>query len=234
MNKQLPLNIQLPEGISFNNFYPGANEEAVHAVEHCLHDANESLVYLWGANGTGKSHLLQAACHRVAEQGGATAYIPLAQYQDFTIDILQGLEVMTLVCIDDAQMIAGESVWEQALFHCFNRLRDSGKSLIISADKNPASLTVGLQDLKSRLAWGVVVQMHTLTDAQKLSALQLRAQQRGFDFPDEVGRYLLSRYPRDMHALFSLLESLDQATLVQKRKLTVPFVKAFIQANPMK
>lgn len=228
MNTQLPLNIQLPEGISFANYYAAANQEVVHVMEQCLDGTGESVLFLWGTSGIGKSHLLQAACHRVAEQKQATAYIPLSQYTEFTVDIFKGLEAMSLVCVDDVQSIAGNEQWEQALFHFYNRMRDAGKSLMMTADKNPASIPIRLRDLTSRLTWGVVIQLHTLSDEQKLAALQLRASQRGFDFPQEVGRFLLARFPRDMHALFGLLDQLDQASLAQQRKLTIPFVKEML------
>lgn len=225
VTSQLPLKIQLPDGISFDNYYPGANGEVVHAIEQCIAGAAESVVYIWGASGVGKSHLLQASCHALAESSMATAYIPLSQYTEFSVEIFQGLESMALVCLDDVNTIAGNPEWEEALFHFYNLMHDLRRPLIISANKNPASSPILLQDLKSRLSWGVVIQLHALNDDQKLAALQLRAQLRGFEFPHEVGRYLLARIPRDMQALFNVLDQLDQASLAQQRKVTIPFVK---------
>ena len=71
-------------------------------------------------------------------------------------------------------------------------------------------------------------QLKSLDDHQRLRALQLRAQQRGCEMPDETGRYLMRRLPRDMPVLFDLLDQLDEASLVAQRKLTVPFVKSVL------
>ena len=93
----------------------------------------------------------------------------------------------------------------------------------------PAELGLGLPDLATRLAWGLVLHVAELKDEEKINALRLRAQQRGFELPLEVGRYLLQRSPRNMVALFDLLDHLDQASLAAQRKLTIPFVRELIR-----
>ena len=228
MNTQIPLNIQLPEGISFSNFYVGSNQELVHSLLQSIAGDENRLIYLWGLHGVGKTHLLQAACHEVSEQGKPTAYIPLAQHEEFSVEILQGLETTSLVCFDDLDKVAGNKEWEEALFHAFNVLRDLQVTLLISAAQRPADCGFQLPDLISRLNWGLVQHVNALDDEQKIEALILRASIRGFDLPKEVGRYLLTRLPRDMQALFAVLDQLDEASLVQQRKLTIPFVKGLI------
>ena len=133
-----------------------------------------------------------------------------------------------LVCLDDVDALAGERRWEEALFHLYNRIRERGACLVVSCASAPARLQLSLPDLGSRLSWGLVYQLRALDDDQRLLALQLRARQRGCDMPDETGRYLLRRLPRDMPALFDLLDRLDDASLVAQRKLTVPFVKSVL------
>ena len=85
-----------------------------------------------------------------------------------------------------------------------------------------------MPDLRSRLGWGLIYQLKVLDDQQRLQALQLRARQRGCEMPYETGRYLMRRLPRNMAALFDLLDQLDEASLVAQRKLTVPFVKSVL------
>lgn len=116
-NAQLPLGIGLRDDASFDNFFPGANAEAVSAVQRSARSGEgEQIIYLWGGQGVGKTHLLQAACHQASAHGQAAAYVPLAQANEFSPLMLEGLERLALVCIDDIQAIAAQPAWETALF----------------------------------------------------------------------------------------------------------------------
>lgn len=222
--QQLPLRIGLRDSATFANFYCAGND----AVLHTLQLASEPFVFLWGSVGSGKSHLLQAACHAETERNGSPAYLPLGQLCEAGASVLDGMEAMTLVCLDELQSVAGDDDWEEALFHLYNRVRDAGVRLLVAADAGPAALPVKLADLRSRLSWGPVYQLQQLDDDGKLAALQMRARGRGIELPADVGAYLLRRSPRDMHALFELLDRLDQASLVAQRRLTIPFVRELI------
>ncbi|PYG98492.1 hypothetical protein CVV67_20580 [Arthrobacter stackebrandtii] len=125
---QLPLGVRLRDDATFINYYPGANAAALGYVERlCEADAGwtESLIYLWGKQGVGRSHLLQAATHRFQQRGEPAVYLPLAQLLDRGVEVLDYLAQYELVCIDDLHVIAGKADWEEAMFHLFNRLRDS-------------------------------------------------------------------------------------------------------------
>lgn len=152
-------------------------------------------------------------------------YLPLGEVASYGPALLDGLEQSDLVCLDDLQAVAGDPVWEEALFHLFNRLRDSGRRLLLAADAAPRELPVRLADLQSRLSLALVFQLQPLSDEDKLRALQLRASRRGLNLPDDVGRFILTRGGRSMSALFELLDQLDQASLQAQRKLTIPFLK---------
>jgi DnaA family protein len=220
---QLPLRIGLRDSATFANFYPGANTGACHVLQQ----SREPFIYLWGASGSGKSHLLQAACHEATADGGQAIYLPLDE-PGIALSMLDGLENMALVCLDGLETVAGNREWETALFHLYNRLRDSGNRLLAAGNASPAALGLGLPDLVSRLGWGPVFQLQPLADEDKAAALRLRAINRGMEMPPEVAIYLLQRVPRDMHALFALLERLDESSLAAQRKLTIPFVRQFL------
>ncbi|GAB3382331.1 DnaA regulatory inactivator Hda [Azotobacter armeniacus] len=225
---QLPLGVRLRDDATFANFYPGANAAALGYAERlCEPDAGwtESLIYLWGGEGVGRSHLLQAACIRFEQRRELAIYLPLAEVADYGPVLLDNLEQSELVCLDDLEAIAGRTDWEEALFHLFNRLRDCGRRLLLSAAVPPRELPVKLPDLKSRLTLALVFQLQGLSDEDKLRALQLRASRRGLHLTDEVGRFILTRGSRSMAALFELLDKLDQASLQAQRKLTIPFLK---------
>lgn len=225
---QLPLGVRLRDDATFANYYPGANAAALGYVERlCDADAGwaESLIYLWGNDGVGRSHLLQAACLRFEQHGEPALYLPLGEVVALGPELLDNLEQYELVCLDDLDAIAGQADWEEALFHLFNRLRDAGRRLLLAAGASPRELGIQLPDLQSRLALSLVFQLQELSDEDKLRALQLRASRRGLHLTDEVGRFILTRGARSMSALFDLLEQLDQASLQAQRKLTIPFLK---------
>jgi len=231
--QQLALRMWLRESATFANYVAGesvgSNAQVVTALQQACAGGAERFVYLWGGNGVGKSHLLQATCHAAADEG--SVYLPLNE-PGLAPEMLDGLEQMAVVAVDNLEAIAGDRNWETALFHFYNRIRDQGHGvLLLAADQPLAALALTLPDLRSRLAWGLVFQLHTLSDAEKLAAMQQRAHQRGFELSEEVGRYLLRHYQRDMTALFELLELLDQRSLALQRRLTIPFVKEVIGAE---
>ncbi|WP_028238501.1 DnaA regulatory inactivator Hda [Stutzerimonas azotifigens] len=225
---QLPLGVRLRDDATFANFYPGANAAALGYVERlCSPEAgwSDELIFLWGKVGAGRSHLLQAACLRIEERGQQAIYLPLAEVAGYGPELFDNLEQCDLVCLDDLDAIVGDSAWEEGLFHLFNRLRDSGRRLLLAASEPPRELPVALPDLQSRLTLALVFQLKELSDEDKLRALQLRASRRGLNLPDDVGRFILTRGSRSMSALFELLDRLDHASLQAQRKLTIPFLK---------
>lgn len=227
--QQLALRMWLRESATFANYVSGSNAQVVAALQQACTGGAERFIYLWGGDGVGKSHLLQAACHAATE--GGSVYLPLNE-PGLAPEMLDGLEQMAVVAVDNLDAIAGQRDWETALFHLYNRIRDQGHGVFLIAANQPlAGSALTLPDLRSRLAWGLVFQLHTLSDGEKLAALQQRAHQRGFELSEEVGRYLLRHYQRDMSALFELLELLDQRSLALQRRLTIPFVKEVIGAE---
>lgn len=222
---QLPLGVGPRDDATFDSFHAEANPAAVAALKAQAQGGDEPLIYLWGAEESGRSHLLQAACHEASAHDLRTLYLPLAELGHFPPLVLEDLERLDLLAIDDVDQVVGRKRWEEGLFHCFNRMRDAGKRMVISAGASPRQLGVRLPDLASRLGWGAIFHLHPMTDEQRAHALQLRASQRGMELPDNVLRYILHRCPRSLSALFKALDQLDQASLSAHRRLTIPFVK---------
>lgn len=227
MTRQLPLSIRLRDAATFDNFLPAGNEGLIAALQQ-----DEALsLYFWGPPGTGKSHLLQAVCHRAAAQGRRAAYLPLAE-PGLDPAMLEGMEQYDQLCLDDIDQVAGDPDWETALFHAYNRVTAAGHRWLVTASVSPAALAVQLPDLRSRLGWGPVFQLQPLSDTAKRQALQQRADARGLRLDQEVADYLMKRCPRDMGSLFELLEGLDEASLAAQRRLTIPFVRDYLNRQP--
>lgn len=228
MNQQLPLAIQLNDEATLDDFNWGENQLLQQHINHLLQHPNDMhLLYIWGPPGCGKSHLLQAFCQ--AAHLSEAIYLPLRMLKEFEPQILDGLDGHALICIDDIDAIAGQADWEEALFHLYNKIRDQAHSgLIISNNAAPANTTIHLPDLKSRLSWGLVIQLEELNDEDKIATLQRHAEKRGFELPTGVAQFLINRCARNMHDLHLLLNQLDETSLAAQRKITIPFVKQAI------
>lgn len=227
MSRQLALDVGLRDSFSFDNFHGARNAEAIAQLRTVLAQENGGAVlYLWGERGCGKSHLLQAACRWVAARGARAIYVPLAQLRALGPAMLEELETVAVICLDDVDVIVGEREWEQRLFALSERARASGTRLVAAGVAAPAALGLGMPELASRLAAGLVYQLHALDDAEKRAAIALRARNRGFDLPPPAAAYVLRRYPRDTAALFALLDRIDSASLERQRRVTVPFLRS--------
>lgn len=229
MFAQIPLPFGRFDRFNFEQYWSGPNREPVTYLQQSVGSLTATPVYLWGEKGTGRSHLLQATCTLAASQKKKVIYIPLEEKSQFNPEMLGGMESLDIVCLDDIGAIAGEYEWEVAIFNLYNGLIAGHRTLIVAADCAPAALPIQLADLKSRLSAGVTWHLQALEEKDRLLALRQRAHARGFELPDEVMEYLTRRVARDMHSLFAWLDKLDHATLVSKKKLTVPFVRELIE-----
>jgi len=225
MNQQLALAIQLNNEATLSDFCWSNNPLLQQQLQRTLNSQGEKLLYMWGVAGSGKSHILQACCHAVSGTQSAI-YLPLAVLSEWGPQVIDGIEEQALICIDDIEAVASNGAWEEALFHLYNRIRDSGKTILMITGKlPPAHLPIRLPDLCSRLSWGLVIQLNELNDEDKIKTLKLHAHKRGFELPSAVGQFLLNRCARNMHDLHLLLNQLDEASLSAQRKITIPFVK---------
>ena len=226
---QYTLAVTLPEDETLDSFYAGAQTAAVAFLKNYLRQpARQSPVYLFGASGSGKSHLLYAACVQAQEQGLTSQLLTLDDCRQLSPRLLDDLEQLDLVCLDNIQAISGELSWQTAVFDLYNRMAEQGKALIIVGNQAPQQLGLQLADLVSRLQACTAFQLRLLTDDDKQKLLQQKARLRGMELPDEVARYLLNHQDRDIRALVAILDKLDKATIVHQRKLTIPFVKEIL------
>jgi DnaA family protein len=220
--EQLALRIRLRDWARFSTFVAGPNREAVHELED-RSPAAPRVVWLWGAPGSGKTHLLQAACAAAGETGAAAAYLDLRE--DTEPARLEGCEGFATVCLDGLDRVASEDAWNVAIFRLHTLMQDAGGRLLIASRAAPSSLAFRLPDLRSRLLAAAVHQLYELDDAEQSEALRIRAARRGLELGPDAASFLVRRLPRDMHSLCRVLDRLDEASLVAQRRLTVPFLR---------
>ena len=218
--QQLILDL-LPENPpSLANFVPGTNAEALAALAGWLApECREPSLLLWGETGSGKTHLLHASGAR---------YFDAAETPD-----LAGTETLG----DKADRIAVDNVealsetGQIALFNLFNRLRAAGGHLLTAANQPPQHLALR-EDLRTRLGYGLIFRLTTLTDDEKLTALAAQAASRALRLPAGALDYLLARAPRDMRHLMAVLVALDRYSLEHKRPITLPLLREVLQHSP--
>ncbi len=225
IHHQIPLVFETRNVFAFETLVAGNNELAVGIARQCALGQGEQQLLLWGDHGYGKTHLLQACCQLAGSQQRTVCYLPVTEILGADVQALTDLEQLDLICLDDVDTMLGRPHWELALFDLINRCRERDARLIMSSSQAPEQWYIGLRDLASRLQWGPVFQLKALSDEQKIIALQLRANQRGMQLPDNVAQYLLSHFPREQFTLFEHLDQLDHASLSLHRKLTIPFVR---------
>ncbi len=211
--KQLALGIASPPAPAFDNFFPGRNAEAVAALRALAQGGGEAFVYLWGVPGSGRSHLL-----------GAVAAASARPARRFDGGIPEDRGVLLLA--DDVDRL--DAAGQRALFNAFNAVREGGGALVAAGPVPPARLDLA-PELLTRLAWGLVYQLHPLDDAEKAAALAGHAAARGLRLPAEVSAYLLRHVRRDLPTLMGVLDALDRHSLETQRPLTVPLVREVLQ-----
>ena len=228
MIPQLPLALRWPRRQRFDHFHAGANAAALAAVQAFATDVGMPWVYLHGAAGSGRSHLLMAACQAASALGRRVQYLPMATLGDRAA-ALRGVVGSELLALDDLGAIAGDREAEHALFDLYNRARAEGSALLFAADATPAQLGLVLPDLRSRLGACTQFALKPLDDVERRTVLKAQAASRGIELDDSVLDWLFARYARDLGALLDLLDKLDQASLAAQRRITIPFLRSFLR-----
>ncbi len=234
MSKQLTLNISLRDGLRFSSFYYNDDNSQVYFILKAFAEATQRIgiqqILLWGDAQTGKSHLLQACCYQLAEQGLHASYLPLKILAAHGSKILSGLHHSDLIVIDDIDTVLEDKDWEEALFNLINQAHLVGQRLLFSISNNPNELKCRFPELLTHLLWGSSYQLKQLSEKEKPHLLQFRAQRRGFIINDQVIDYIYKRYPHDIGSLLKILDKLDQESLQRKAKITIPFVKQVLDS----
>lgn len=228
MTVQLPLSLRWPRRQRFEHFHAGINAPAVAAVRTLATQPGAPWLYLSGSAGSGKSHLLLAACQAASEAGRSAQYLPLKTLRDHAA-VIRGVAGSEFLALDNLDTLAGERDAEHALFDLYNRAHAEGTALLFAAESVPAQLPITLPDLRSRLGACTQFALKPLDDTERREVLKSQAALRGIELDDTVLDWLFARYVRDLGALLDLLDRLDQASLAAQRRITVPFLRTFLR-----
>ena len=240
--QQIPLQLVVHKDCHFDNFWVGPHAALVDALRAWLHSPSFNCQYLQGTDGTGKSHLIQACCHELQSKGLRSMYLgfpELLSYwlerghddqgdSDSWVEALLDTDVLFIDDIDE-QIVLNASqrkAIDRNLFKLLNRAILAEKPRILFSSKRALEqLPFELEDLRSRLRIMQVLNLIQLSEEQVLEWLEFKAEQLGFKLEDDSAHFLLRRWPRDLHALSQALNRLNEFSLVEKRRVTVPAIK---------
>lgn len=227
---QLPLALRFPPEQSLAT-YLGADTGVIERLQMLAEGGLSDVMFLQGANGSGKTHLLLAACAAAEAVGRRPQYLSLARVCGHARAAFEGLEqTADLVALDDLDASSGMHVDQVALFDLHNRLHDAGVGLLYASVATPGMLQLSLPDLRSRLAQCTLVALRGLDDAGRAAVLRQRAASRGLAFDAAALDWLLTRCSRDLADLSVLFEQIDRASLAAQRRITVPFLRQLLDA----
>ena len=238
MYVQMPLKIGLRDEASFNSFVADGESVALGLMDlqNNIQQPKGNSYYLNGGGYSGKTHVLQAACRFATESGLASVYLPLSDKSLPLIpDVLNGLEFTSLVCLDDVDRIIGHADWETALRNLLIKSATQGNTVILAGRATVDIWPMVDHELISALMGLVSVPLKVLkANSDLVEALQKHSQCMGFELPDKVGEYLVTKHSTNLEELMTMLKILEEATLTEKKKLNTAFVKTIFPEPEVK
>lgn len=226
--KQIALDIGLAPGPSLNNFFAGPNQAALQHMQLWAVNDKRSPVptYVWGESGSGKTHLLRAVQAALRDQSCPVGWMDASVAEPTAFD-----ETWRVVILDDVHLYT--AVQQHAAFNWFVNATtpsDGQQRWVLAAGNVPPSDLALREDLRTRLGWGHIFQLHVLSETERRAVLRQHADERGVFLSDEVMDFMLSRFSRDLSSLIQLLDQLDGYALQTQRAITIPLIKAMLEA----
>lgn len=220
--KQLLLDLLLPAPRTFDDFVRGENAELLFQLGEWAQGDVRAL-YIWGESGAGKSHLLTASEGKLNQE--SAVYFVNAREEMLP----QHIEGNAALLVDNVESLDAEQ--QIVLFDHYNTLRDGGGRILVSGTLPPMLLALR-DDLTTRLGWGLIYQLKSLSDEDKIAALQRRARHLGFELHRELAEYLLNHAARDLPNLYRQLEAINEMALSKQRQITLPLIREALKNTP--
>lgn len=224
---QLIFPFQVNQKASFASFFCSPdNIELMSRLADLVASKKADELIINGAEGSGKSFLMQAICNELSSSGKQFAFIPMNKAINMGVEIFQNLASLNAVCIDDLQLILSREEWETALFNLINECQQSNCSLILSFGGNQSLEDITqLPDLLSRIKRMEFMKLQAVQDEFLNQALDFVSQQLDINLEKAELEFLLKHQTREFSILVDNLISLDKQAASLKRKITIPLIK---------
>lgn len=224
---------------TFDTFVVGENNKHAHAaciaVAESPADAFNPL-FLYGGVGLGKTHLMQAIGHYVL-QHNKEAKVLYVTSETFTNELIEAVRKnkteefrekyrnIDLLLLDDIQFIIGKESTQQEFFHTFNVLHESKKQIVITSDKPPKEIESLEDRIKSRLEWGLPVDIHSPDYETRMAILRKRAELDNISIPDDVIQYIATNIVSNIRELEGALNKISVYSKLDNNEITVQFAE---------
>lgn len=228
---------------TFDSFVVGKPNALAHAAARRVVESASvpfNPLFLYGGVGLGKTHLMHAIAHAMEENfpEKTVMYLSAEKFMYQFVKALRANDTMNfkemfrsvdILMIDDIQFIAGKESTQEEFFHTFNALVDQNKQIIISADKAPGDLQGLDERLRSRLAWGLVADIHPSTYDLRLGILQSKREKLGADVPDSVLEFLALKVTSNIRELEGALNRIVAHADISKQEITLESTQEVLQ-----
>jgi DnaA family protein len=217
--RQQLLPIELNLEMLFDNWQQTQSTQPV--LNTLQKDTNTQIIYLFGAKGLGKTHLLQATVHQSLELDKKTIYLDLKK--DIDSEIWQQLETFDVICLDNIDNLNTEQ--QVLLFNLYNKVVVNKLRLIVSAKVSPKNLNYNLVDLKTRLSLSLIFALAPYNDDDLKNILYAKVKEQKLLINDNIFNYLLNTFERDLSHLLIIIEKIKHYAIETKQKVSLPLVK---------
>ncbi len=242
--RQFALDINQVPKPSLHNFLPNGNEALIDALSQSVaswnapsktlsHSIEGRWFYWWGVDGAGCSHLISAITNQ-AEQQGVDSIRLYPNEPSSWVDVEYKLSapinsVPIILTVDDVDHLDAHQ--QASLFRMLNSVHASPHTFTYLSGHAPPAQLVLREDLRTRLGWGLIFEVHPLSDSEKVEALSRAAKERGLILSNDVLPWLIHHFYRDMPSLMALLDALDAYSLETKRAITLPLVRELLHIS---
>jgi len=225
---QIALPLRFDRHFSFDNYVSPQSSLIVGNLKALIADDGESMIGLYGASDSGKTHLINACAHYARQQGASFQLYDGLDLSQFDAAGFDGPETCEILAVDNLDALCGNRLWEEKFYQIINSCKNEGLRLVFTLSENPSSLKCRLADFQSRLSWGLLLQLPTTAETDIGKVIKLRAGLLGIELSKEVIAYLMVHYSRELSRQIEILRILDQASLSEQKRITVPLVKQIL------
>ena len=225
-----PKQLTFPWNKSFHSSFEGfyidpKNKQLISILENI--SINENM-YIYGLKNSGKTYLLQSLCNKYSKNDKSSLFLPLMDVTKHGVEIIDSIENMDLVCIDGLEAVSQNKEWEIGLFNLINNAQQTGCRLVFTSSSEEGAINFSLADLDSRIRKFQSHEIFPISDDHLLKALKKITNLRSISLGEKEAQYLITYTKRNIADLTIILESLDQLSMENKRRITIPLIKELL------
>ena len=225
-----PKQLTFPWNKSFHSSFEGfyidpKNKQLISILENI--SINENM-YIYGLKNSGKTYLLQSLCNKYSKNDKSSLFLPLKDVIKYGVEIIDSIENMDLVCIDGLEAVSQNKKWEIGLFNLINNAQQTGCRLVFTSSSEEGAINFSLADLDSRIRKFQSHEIFPISDDHLLKALKKITNLRSICLGEKEAQYLITYTKRNIADLTIILESLDQLSMENKRRITIPLIKELL------